>query len=139
MARFTVDRTPVLERLEARSVALGDCVVWTGYTDAKGYGHLWVLGERTSVHRAAWIARYGAIPLETPCVLHHCDNPPCWADGHLYLGTHTDNMRDAVRRGRNSRLKRTHCKQGHPFDAENTYRYPDGRRACRTCRLGWHN
>jgi WhiB family redox-sensing transcriptional regulator len=28
---------------------------------------------------------------------------------------------------------KTHCKYGHPFDAENTYYTPDGRRRCRTC------
>lgn len=28
---------------------------------------------------------------------------------------------------------RTHCIHGHPFDAENTYRTPDGRRQCRAC------
>jgi WhiB family redox-sensing transcriptional regulator len=28
---------------------------------------------------------------------------------------------------------KTHCKQGHPFNAANTYYSPDGRRHCRTC------
>jgi WhiB family transcriptional regulator, redox-sensing transcriptional regulator len=28
---------------------------------------------------------------------------------------------------------RTHCKRGHPFNAENTYYTPDGHRRCRTC------
>jgi WhiB family redox-sensing transcriptional regulator len=28
---------------------------------------------------------------------------------------------------------KTHCKRGHPFDADNTYYTPDGRRRCRTC------
>jgi WhiB family redox-sensing transcriptional regulator len=27
---------------------------------------------------------------------------------------------------------RTHCKRGHPFNAENTYYTPDGHRRCRT-------
>lgn len=29
---------------------------------------------------------------------------------------------------------KTHCKHGHPFDEENTYVKPDGRRACRRCK-----
>ncbi len=28
---------------------------------------------------------------------------------------------------------KTHCKRGHPFDAQNTYYAPDGQRRCRTC------
>jgi len=28
---------------------------------------------------------------------------------------------------------KTRCKRGHPFDRENTYYTPDGRRRCRTC------
>jgi len=35
--------------------------------------------------------------------------------------------------GPDNRVK-THCKRGHPFDDENTYRTSDGRRACKTCR-----
>jgi WhiB family transcriptional regulator, redox-sensing transcriptional regulator len=28
---------------------------------------------------------------------------------------------------------KTHCKHGHPYNADNTYYTPDGRRRCRTC------
>jgi WhiB family transcriptional regulator, redox-sensing transcriptional regulator len=28
---------------------------------------------------------------------------------------------------------KTHCKHGHPYDADNTYYTPDGHRRCRTC------
>jgi WhiB family transcriptional regulator, redox-sensing transcriptional regulator len=28
---------------------------------------------------------------------------------------------------------KTHCKHGHPFNTDNTYYTPDGRRHCRTC------
>jgi len=27
----------------------------------------------------------------------------------------------------------THCVNGHPWSAENTYRYPTGKRHCRAC------
>jgi len=32
-----------------------------------------------------------------------------------------------------AQARQTHCKRGHPFDEENTYRY-QGKRICRTCR-----
>jgi len=34
---------------------------------------------------------------------------------------------------RHPQASKTHCKRGHPFNAENTYYTPDGRRRCRTC------
>lgn len=46
--------------------------------------------------------------------------------GNLMYGTPAENMADRVRH-------KTHCKQGHPFDAANTHRRPDGTRACRAC------
>ena len=33
---------------------------------------------------------------------------------------------------------RERCKRGHEFTPENTYVYPDGRRACRTCQRANH-
>jgi WhiB family transcriptional regulator, redox-sensing transcriptional regulator len=32
-----------------------------------------------------------------------------------------------------SQAGKTHCKHGHPFNADNTYYTPDGHRRCRTC------
>lgn len=54
---------------------------------------------------------------------------------NLYWGTHTDNMRDAVRNGGDYNTKKTHCKHGHPLSGDNLY-VPPGRptwRMCRTC------
>ena len=80
------------------------CWNWTGSLNTCGYGQVKAGGENWTSHRASWTVFRGAIP-EGLNVLHHCDNPKCCNPEHLYLGTHTDNMRDMIRRGR--RKKKT--------------------------------
>jgi len=86
------------------------CWLWTSATTAAGYG-VFRLGGRKGiaayVHRLAWALTHGPIPdgLE---VCHHCDTPPCCNPDHLFLGTHSDNMRDMARKGRNRGARRHH-------------------------------
>jgi len=42
---------------------------------------------------------HGEIP-KGMLALHHCDNTSCVNGDHLYIGTHKDNTRDMMRRGR---------------------------------------
>lgn len=79
------------------------CWAWKGYTQEGRYGHFMVTpGHRQGAHRVAWQIAYGAIP-DGLHVCHRCDNPSCVRPDHLFLGTHRDNMRDMVARGRNRR------------------------------------
>ena len=75
------------------------CIEWTGARIPNGYGMKRHHGRQVLVHRWAWEQANGPIP-EGMYVLHHCDNPPCFNIEHLFLGTHADNMRDKMVKGR---------------------------------------
>ena len=130
--------TPILDRLAAKSHFEDGpldtpCQVWDGkrYT-VRPYGIIVIEGRSVRVHRAAWIARHGEIPPDKPYVLHRCDNPPCFADDHLWIGTDLENIADREAKGRNYQANKTHCKWGHHLD---TYAHVDrfGHRHCRPC------
>jgi hypothetical protein len=98
---------------------------------------LWIdnQGRTRPLHRLVAEAFLPAVP--------GCD-VVCHSDGsrgnnhvsNLRWGTHSDNMYDNVKHGGNRQALQTHCKRGHPFDDENTYRMPQhpDRRQCRECK-----
>lgn len=67
----------------------------------------------------------------------HWDDDPLNNDlTNLRWGTHSENRLDMVRNGNHHNAKKTHCKHGHPFDADNTYITPsNGARQCKACYL----
>lgn len=75
------------------------CREWTGFIQSGGYGQVEIDGTLWLAHRAAWTLSKGRIPSGL-LVLHRCDNPRCIEVEHLFLGTHADNFRDAVEKGR---------------------------------------
>lgn len=90
---------PIPDRLIARSVSVGECLVWQGATDTHGYGQIAIQGKPRRVHVVAYEISHGLVP-DGLMVRHTCDNPPCWRIDHLVTGTAADNSQDAVERGR---------------------------------------
>jgi HNH endonuclease len=79
------------------------CWNWSGALDAHGYGQLGLRKVKTrKAHRYAYELVYGIDPGEM-CVLHHCDNPACVNPAHLFLGTQSDNNKDASKKQRSAR------------------------------------
>ncbi len=80
------------------------CWMWTAGRNRRGYGTF--QRERPlRAHRVSWEIENGGIP-DGKWVLHHCDNPSCVRPGHLFLGTHKDNMHNRSEKGRQARGER---------------------------------
>lgn len=93
------------QRFEAkvdRSGGPDACHPWTASRQKRGYGFFAVRRKNQLAHRVAFQLSTAPIP-DGLCVLHDCDNPRCCNPKHLFLGTHKDNMRDMVRKGRQGR------------------------------------
>lgn len=115
---------------EAAAVKPDGCWNWPGTLRTDGYG----LFAGKLAHRVVYEALVGPIPegleLDHLCRNHSCVNP--W---DLEPVTHEEN----IRRGESpwaQKARQTHCKYGHEFTPENTYRRGDtGSRMCRKCHM----
>lgn len=91
------------------------CWLYTGTWYHGGYGL--VSGDRgkpgLKAHRVAYEAAHGPIP-KGMLVCHRCDTPACVNPDHLFLGTHSDNARDASRKGRLSPRSLLNLQPGAP-------------------------
>ncbi len=75
------------------------CWEWRGTLNRYGYGTISIEGKTKLAHRVCYRVWKEAIaPGMFLC--HTCDNRKCCNPHHLYQGTHADNMRDMVERGR---------------------------------------
>jgi hypothetical protein len=78
-----------------------ECWEWRGDRAPFGHGRLTHAKRQVLAHRLAYALWNGDLPADA-FICHHCDNPPCCNPAHLYAGTHRQNMRDKVVRGRTS-------------------------------------
>lgn len=76
------------------------CWDWTRNKTAKGYGVFKAHGVSYYAHRISlWLAMRGELsPTRVSC--HRCDNTSCINPNHLFAGSLSQNMKDAVRKRR---------------------------------------
>ena len=98
-----------VERFWTKVDKSGECWEWTANLYSNGYGQFYLNGTMVLSHRLSYVMNH---PLTIDLwkhreifVCHRCDNPRCVNPAHLFLGTHTDNMRDREAKGRANRPK----------------------------------
>jgi len=116
--------------------APGGCWRWTAGSKNQRYGMFYEVATRAGAkqvlaHRFSYEVFVGPIPEGTE-IDHLCRNTKCINPEHLEAVSHREN----VHRGTSpmaDNAKKTHCRNGHPYDDEHTYLYK-GKRQCRPCR-----
>ena len=122
-----------------KSAGPESCWEWLAHRNRTGYGKFKVRHDKPPAlaHRHSYELTSGQPVPNELSVRHSCDNPGCVNPAHLSLGTHQDNMRDAVERGRTHKsTPRAECRSGHAMTPDNTLTYMRGgyvRRECRAC------
>lgn len=111
------------------------CWLWKGYV-WNGYGRLAEGGKDgppVSAHRLSYQINVGPIPAGMD--IHHlCGVKLCVNPEHLHPCDIADHRRlDNERNGGNGNALKQLCKQGHPYNNENTAISKNGSRRCKKC------
>lgn len=129
--------TPVIDRLMAKvKKDENGCWVFQGARSKAGYGYIGMGGKADGTaptHRVTYLHFKGPIP-ESLVLDHLCRNRACCNPEHLEPVTRKENTRRGLRGPGWGERDITHCKRGHEFTPENTYRSKVGR-VCRACKL----
>jgi hypothetical protein len=129
-------RTAPASPVEPYIPVKGECLIFQGYVESRGYGYITRGGRSKGAHRHVYEAARGPIPAGLT-VDHLCRSRACVNPDHFEIVTLGEN----ARRGRGNavtseqRRTATHCKRGHEFTGA---RVPNGRRKCEECcRAAW--
>lgn len=128
-----------------RSSGPDSCWPWTGAVNDHGYG-VFSGGETRRAHRYAYLMEHGSMPkgeIDHTChngsgcaLVDDCPHRRCCNPRHLEDVSHAENTRRGDARV-TTRIYgpevQSHCKHGHEFTEENTWRNKFGHRYCRTC------
>ena len=125
-------------KIDFQGAPLLKCWLWTGVKDYKGYGRFRVSSTPSKFMQAhRWLFEQLRHPIPDGMTLDHlCPNKHCVNPNHLAVAS----VKENILRGNGPaaiNARKTHCKNGHAFDSQNTYIRKSGKRSCRRCGREW--
>lgn len=95
--------------IESNSVKIpfSGCWLWEkSLTKVGDYGQVGYASYGTEkAHRLSYVAFVRTLTSSEEFICHSCDTPSCVNPNHLFAGSHTDNMRDMISKGRGNYAK----------------------------------
>lgn len=101
-----MDRDRDIERFMRKvSKSEDGCWEWLAGKKGGGYGVFFLGGKLRGAHRASLLLFKG-LDIDTPLdAMHACDNPGCVNPSHVSYGSRSENMQDALVKGRIVRVQ----------------------------------
>lgn len=96
IAARTGDADAVIRILLTSTTPSGECRIWTGRQDTKGYPRVYAGGRQHAVHRLVAEATHG--PLHGEPVHHRCATPLCVEPTHLQPVSERENIAEMIER-----------------------------------------
>lgn len=120
---------------------MSGCWLWTAHIRDDGYGDMGTgsLTDGSRRTKQAHVVGYELFKGKIPNGLqldHLCRNTACCNPDHLEAVTPKINV-SRSQSVTSINKRKTHCKWGHEFTVENTYKTTYGGRACRLCVLAY--
>ena len=102
MGRRLGDCGTLIERLLDKIIIneVTDCWEFQGGKNNIGYGMIRDEKRMRTAHRVSYEEHNNIKIPAGMCVCHTCDNPVCVNPAHLWLGTHKQNTKDMLSKGR---------------------------------------